>query len=259
MANYIYDGTFEGLLTAIYEAYYLGNPPENIFPHHYVQEHFLCENIQITTCTEKADKVYDAISKKISSYALRHTYYAFLSEKQDISTYIYHYLKMGFKVGKNIDRYLTDDNVRFVHDISRKVGFERHRMLGLLRFRQVSMDDYYATFEPDYNITALLAPHFTKRLSDQNWIIHDVKRNIGAIYKKNTKKWIVSDVSFKQPLGNNSQEKLFQEMWKTYFDNIAIEARQNAKLQRQFMPQRYWKHLIEKNIAAQPPKTSGEF
>ncbi len=246
MVNYIYDSSFEGLLTAIYESYYSDKPPEHILPDRYVQQQLLCENIQIVTCEQKADKVYHAILKKISSYALRHTYYAFLSEKQDISTTLYHYLRLGFKVGKDIDRYLIDENVRCVHDISRKVGFERHRMLGLLRFRQVGTDNYYASFEPDYNITALIAPHFTKRLSDQNWIIHDMKRNIGAIYKKDTKAWIISDMMAYQPIHDISHEKMFQEMWKTYFNSIAIEAKQNAKLQRQFMPQRYWKHLIEK-------------
>jgi probable DNA metabolism protein len=43
-------------------------------------------------------------------------------------------------------------------------------------------------------------------------------------------------------------EKLFQEMWKTYFKSIAIKERINPKLHKQNMPVRYWKHLTEKQL-----------
>ena len=41
-------------------------------------------------------------------------------------------------------------------------------------------------------------------------------------------------------------EKLFQQMWKTYFKSIAIKERLNPKLHRQHMPARFWKYMPEK-------------
>ena len=41
-------------------------------------------------------------------------------------------------------------------------------------------------------------------------------------------------------------EKLFQTLWKNYFKSLTIKERINPKLQRQHMPQRFWKYLVEK-------------
>jgi len=42
-----------------------------------------------------------------------------------------------------------------------------------------------------------------------------------------------------------ADEKRFQEMWKSYHKAITIKERINPKLQKQFMPRRYWKYLTE--------------
>ena len=44
------------------------------------------------------------------------------------------------------------------------------------------------------------------------------------------------------------KEKEYQILWKTFFDTISIKERKNSRLQMQFMPQKYWQDLIEKNI-----------
>ena len=41
-------------------------------------------------------------------------------------------------------------------------------------------------------------------------------------------------------------EKLFQQLWKTYFKSVAIRERINPVKQRKDMPVRYWKYLTEK-------------
>ncbi len=246
MKNYIYDGSFEGLLTAIYEAYYRREVPEHILPDSHVQQSLLCENVRIETAPEKAEKVYKGIRQKISSAALRHVFYVFLSELEGIGTYIYRYLRFGWQVGKDIDRYLSDDRVFPIHDISRKVGWENHRMLGLIRFKQLRENVYYASFEPDYNITGLVAPHFARRLADQHWVIHDLRRNIAAVY--NQTQWVLTDMKLQSPLDMSDRELNFQKLWKQYFNTIAIESRKNPRLQKQYMPMRYWRHLVEKQL-----------
>lgn len=246
MINYIYDGTFEGLLTAIYEAYYRRQQPENLYVEGNIQQNLLYDHIPIETDTQKAEKVYTAIREKISSAALRHVFYVFLSELEDAGTWIYRYLQFGWKVGRDVDRYISDERVFRIHEISRKVSFERHRMLGLIRFKQIGENIFYASYEPDYNITGLLAPHFAGRLADQNWIIHDVKRKHAAVY--NRQEWIITDMEIDMPLPLSETEKSFQNLWKQYFHTVAIDSRRNPRLQRQYMPARYWRHLIEKQL-----------
>ena len=44
----------------------------------------------------------------------------------------------------------------------------------------------------------------------------------------------------------DKDERLFQQLWKTYFKAICIKERWNPRKHRQDMPVRYWKYLTEK-------------
>lgn len=245
MLQYIFDGTFEGLLTSVYEAFYRRESPDFIRCGVQLQEDLLSSSIEIATDNEKADKVLHSIRNKISADALEYAFHAYLSELDDIGVWIYRYLKLGWKVGSALDSHLWEDEVQVVQQAAKKVEFECHRMLGQLRFQELQGGLYYAPFAPDHNIVSLLAPHFARRLSDQQWMIHDVKRDFAAVYNK--KDWILAVIRQKKALPLHGDELEFQRLWKQYFQSIAIHSRRNARLQRQFMPSRYWKYLIEKN------------
>lgn len=245
MINYIYDGSFDGLMTSIYEAYYRPEKPDNIIPKEDLQQSLFSNNIYINSDIEKSNKVQNAIVKKISYNALKNIFYVFLSELEGSSTLIYHYLRLGFKVGCNIDRYLSSDAVLNIHRIRHKVVFEAHRMTGLLRFRLLKCNVYYSDICPDHNILGLLAPHFAERFADQSFIIHDVKRGLSVVYNK--KEWIITDAPPLQQMISETEEEIqFQNLWKQYFKSIAIKERLNPRLQRHYMPRRYWDYLIEK-------------
>ena len=44
----------------------------------------------------------------------------------------------------------------------------------------------------------------------------------------------------------DKQEKMYQKLWKTYFNAIAIRERFNPRLHKQNLPVRFWKYLTEK-------------
>lgn len=244
MINYIYDSSFEGLLTALYEAFRNREYPNAISPEHTYQESLFFKNIHITTNTEDAQKVYNAIKSRLSHTSLEYVFYVYLSELDNAGMMIYNYLKLGWKIGKQIDLCQSDDAVLKVHKTSRKVAGENHRMMGLLRFRQIDADLYYAPMEPDHNIITLLASHFADRLSDQNWIIHDIKRKLAAAYNKT--EWALTGADFTVSPSSSDGELNYQHLWKQYFKNIAISNRISPNLQRKNMPARYWKHMVEK-------------
>lgn len=243
MLYYIYDGSFEGLLTAIYEAYYRRQHPDAILSIENLQENLFIEYVQISTDPKKANRVFNSIKSKISSEALRHVSYVFLSELENRGTLIYQYLKLGWKLGRKVDEYLSDNRVLNVHNISRKVSGEAHRMMGLVRFQLLAENIYYSKIEPDYNIISLIAPHFAARMADQDWAIHDIRRNLAALCRNG--RYIIIPLSNPNFLILHPEEEQYQELWKQYFSKIAIESRIKPRLQRQYMPKRYWKHLIE--------------
>lgn len=245
MVCYVYDGSFMGLLTAIYEAYYRRERLEEIFAEDEFKPSFFYEPVYINNEKEKYLKVYNAIEKKISKDALRIIYYVFLSEVEGTSTLIYRYIKMGFKIGKDVDLHLHNEVVISMHRMCKKVMDEKHRMLGFLRFRQLRNGVYYAAMEPDHNILQLITPHFAKRLSGEQFMIHDRKREIVSLYKD--EKWVIAPLSIEQ--GDNilkcTGDSVYENLWKQYFKSANIENRRNLRLQKRSMPKRYWKYIIE--------------
>lgn len=246
MLVYVYDGSFDGLLTCIFEAFYRRQSPDMILSSIRLQQNLFYNYCFIETDQEKAKRVYDSIKKKISSNALRNTYHAYLSEYDDAGLHIYKYLKLGWQVGCSIDNHLAVESVLYVVNTARRVFGEGHRMYGLLRFRLAASDVYYASIEPVHNILTLLAKHFSERMAGQKWVIHDVKRSIAAVY--NTAEWFITDFDANHHILKNSIEESYQELWKEFFRSISIPERKNLRLQMQHMPKMYWKHLIEKDI-----------
>ncbi len=111
-------------------------------------------------------------------------------------------------------------------------------------------------FEPDHNVLPFLTAHFRKRLGDQEWMVHDLKRSIAALCREGrvgyarveAPGWLLRSPSLRDaPDGFYAEEEeRFQDLWKGFFRSIAIESRKNLKLQRQFMPKKYQKYLLEK-------------
>lgn len=244
--DYIYDGSFEGLLSAIYDGYYCKIPPKRIMSQFKYQYEIGTDFYEVKTDTEKFNKVYSAIDKKIGSEPLIKIYNSFLSEDVNIGTMIYNYVKFGFTVGNKILLYLTDDAVINIETLSKRVSFENHRLSGLLRFHKLNSGVFYAPISPQYNVTQLLAPHFADRLPSQNWVIHDTSRKLAAFYDCEDKEWFISSFDTNQ-YTLMAQDNYQHELWKTFYNTIAIKERKNPNLQRQFMPKMYWKYLVEKS------------
>jgi probable DNA metabolism protein len=241
--TYTTDGSFEGLLTAVFEAFSLKEDPEEIMPDSCCQVSLFGGNREIITDFSKADRVYAAISGKISPIALEELYAAWLSEDFDIGALVLHCVRRGFVVGPHIMEQIQDSKVFRVHDLYRKVMKEVHFFIGTLRFTRLSCGIYYAAYEPDNNITGIISPHFEERLNDQPWIIHDCKRNICALY--DLKGLVFSNQAPMIPDEMKDCDADFDMLWQKYFKSIAIESRVNPKLQRNYLPKRYWKHLTE--------------
>lgn len=244
MICYIFDGSFEGLLTSIYEAYYCKNKPEEIIPEWQFIPTLLTEPVHIITDLEKSTKVYEAIKNKISKSALKLIYHVYLSELEGCCTMIYNYVRLGFKLGSEVDLHLHKDCVLGMHNTEKKVTNECHRMLGFVRFKSID-NMFYSAIEPDHNILGLIASHFASRLPDENWIIHDFKRDLAVFYNK--KEWIVTELSREkaEDFLIREENELYETLWKEFYKTIAIQDRINPGLQKRMMPARYWKHLTE--------------
>lgn len=257
--DYLYDGSFEGLLTCIYYHYYR-EAATGIYPVQGYQPSLLHPSCIVAADPSCADRVSRGIREKISSFALRLVYYAALSSFAGKENLILDYLRLGFRLGSKIDCLHTHPQVRPVHKLARLVGGEVHRLLGLLRFSDKG-GYLYAPCSPDHAVLELLADHFADRLAAEHWMIHDTKRSLAVIYTGRInpaelppaapggrafpeRRWYLADLAQK-PGAALPEDGWYQELWKLYFRNISIATRYNPRLQARFIPRRYRPHLTE--------------
>ena len=242
MIDYIYDGTFEGLLTCVYHHYYTDRA-NGIYTKDHYQANMLCSYMEVDTDPEKAERVYDAIANKISDYDLRSVYKVFLSGAPNKEMIILKYLVFGFRKGRAVSSLHGNSIVNDFQAVLKKVSVETERMLQFVRFSVMEGNILYAEVEPDHDVLELIHTHFCDRFKNDPFIIRDVRRNKAMIaYQKH---WYISTFDDSMVPALSSEETEYRRLWKTFFDNIAIKERKNARCQRQFMPQRYWKHLTE--------------
>ncbi|MDG5856450.1 TIGR03915 family putative DNA repair protein [Clostridium beijerinckii] len=248
MKIYLYDDTFEGLLTSIYDAFYSnGSPPTSIYGKSQTNTPLLLGNIvEISTDINKFKKVKNAIINKINFLSLKKIYFVFLSNYEDKGIIIFNYLKIAFKLGPDVHDFLNTDVIRLVDNITKKVLNECHRFEGFIRFNQIEEKLLYSSIEPDNDILELIGDHFKNRFPREYFIIHDISRQKALIYNTNFYEIIDMDIETYEKLKSHNDE--YTDLWKTYFKATTIQERKNLKLQCRMMPKRYWKHILETKI-----------
>ena len=244
MIDYLYDGTFEGILTCIYHHSYT-EKAAGIFPAQSYQSSLLGGFREVETDPEKATIVYEAIEKKISSYDLRRIYKVYLSCDSDKESKILRYVVLGFRQGSSVSMLHGDQIVFDIQSIEKKVNVEIERMLQFVRFSVMEDNVLYSRIEPDNDVLELLHTHFCDRFRNEPFIIHDVRRKKALVAYQ--KRWYISAFDETDIPQVSEEEKGYRRLWKNYFDNIAIKERKNPRCQRNFMPVRYWKNLTEMN------------
>jgi probable DNA metabolism protein len=243
-ADILFDGSFEGFLCVVYAFYYEGIVPVSIQTADDYQPSIAQEEYFVVTDDERAKKVEKAIRKKISQDASRKVSYAFLASEADRYINLLHYIVFGFRVGHMVDSHMHHDFVLRVHKLAREVGREAHKLTGFCRFAETTHGIYYCAVNPIHHVLLPLAEHFADRMMNQSWVIHDKKFNKAVVYDGNY--YVFTDVSpNSEPPAMASNEEAIQDLWVTYFNTAAIEARKNPKLHRNMLPLRFRSEMVE--------------
>lgn len=243
---YLYDGSFEGALTGVYQMFHDKGAVEDqkLLIRDRYQYAILDQIVEVTADETAASKVASSIIDTFGSEAFRQIGYAYLSEDDAFGTKLYRCLKSAYKLGSKGMENMSDPHILSIYKCYNAVARESHRMIGFIRFVELENKVFYAQFEPTYDLLGLVVPHFKERLADQLWVIHDTKRRKAAFYNKETVHF--SDLDPVEALYFSSREEEYQQMWQAYYDHIAIDERKNPKLHRQMMPKKYWQFLTEK-------------
>lgn len=243
---FLTDGTFEGLLTSLFESFTTRRPPIAVKAAGEQLEIFQ-KYVTITTDTEKSDRVWRGLKKHLGREGRRKIFEAHLSRQPDVETLIYRFVRSAISV-RNSSKNDEDLSASIlVAKIARKVRREAHRMKGFIRFQQTAEGRYLALIAPRYDVLPLIRRHFELRFSDQHWTIYDTMRKYGLHYdRRKTLEVRVGSFGEVALADETTEEQLYRALWQTYYAAVNIPQRNNPKLHLRQLPRRYWQYLTEK-------------
>lgn len=259
----LYEPSFEGWLSAVFYVYanklHDDETLQLIAQDCYVPS-LIAQATSVVPNEEHAERVLVKLNQLLGRSGMRNLLWGFLSEKEHIGTTLFWVVKYAIDYpNRHIMQDVGNLHVLELVQTVKSVGREKHRMEAFVRFEHTTDDIYFARVEPDFNVLPLIGEHFRQRYQDQHWAIYDITRGYGIYYDKSNSTATrpaalqtitdLDDAVLRRPASiHSADERRYQQFWQGYFTNVNITERKNPRLHRQYLPQRYWKYLSEKQI-----------
>ncbi len=238
---YCYDGTYDGFLCCVFDSFLYKQMPQSIVTADTPQLSLLPVHM-VETDAAKAQRVASALPKRMGQEAAGQVGLCYLTCLEEREMVMLDFIRQGLQYGPEVLSRLTDDTV---HTLSRAVGRltgESHLLKGFVRF-----SDYdgmlIAVIHPNNLVLPLLREHFCDRLCNEQFVIYDENHGMALVYRPYEWRIIpVDDLVLREP---DEEELRYQQLWRKYYDTIAIKARNNPKCRMNHMPKRYWDYMTE--------------
>ena len=248
----ICEDSLEGIFSGVYQAYLQKCPLERVHLIAGEEENYRlfavykrCESSRV-----QAEKVGRTLKRELSEegyYRICRVLASFEADKAEavLRTVV---MALHRKRGGRILEDLKEPYIRRVFELDRAVGNEIHFHIEFIRFSELVNGVLYAQISPRNHILTFLMPHFTDRFPLENFVIHDVGRNLLAMHPAGGEYVLVSG---QEELNLNTAfsggEEKYSELFTEFFHTIAIKERTNSELQRGMLPVRYRKYMTEFN------------
>lgn len=251
MTIYTCAHNWEDMLTCIYLAWASKKGHQNIklMTEPIVQYTLLDEYIHIDGEITKAQKVMSAVQTKISPYVYSELAYCSMAYEEDMLDTLFHVMILGFTYGPNVlDMVHFRDIARF-HEIKTRVSREACRFKEIIRFHEIDKHLYVAHIEPKSRLCISLGPVFSDRMPSEHWMIVDDIHREAVIHPKNRSFYMktLNQEEYERLLKTEEENDRYTDLWKVFFESIAIKERENYRCQRNLFPIWARKHAVEFN------------
>lgn len=239
---FIYEETWENLLALLFFLFQNNIVPDQIKEKNSYESSLLDEEIDPVINKQISQQEWN---RRIGKENMQLVKYVYKTENKNKELIIYYYLKNVLKYHEKTKYHRNLKCVNETLRLAKKVTHECHKVKGFLRFQETNANFLYAKMAFENDILDLLASHFQKRLSNEYWAIHDLKRQKIAFYTKKKVVIICERDILNLNIEASEKERKIENLWKTFFKTIAIKERENKKCQQSFMPKKYWQYMIE--------------
>lgn len=185
----IYDGTFNGFLTVVFQAFEDKLPVADIQRKGRVQKELFAKTLYVDTDIQKAKQVWYTLRSKAYE-PLKNIYFAFLSETTGIEQHLYtkiHRLLNGITAKAAPAR---DANLEKIEELAVQVSREKRKWERELNLNFPKGKPHVAYIKPEFNILPLISKYFRTAYPSGNWIIFDQVRNYGLLFNGATVRFV---------------------------------------------------------------------
>lgn len=205
------------------------------------------EYVHVEPDDAKADSVINSVCRKISPQLFSEIAFAAMAYENDVMDVIYRVLILGFAFGPNVLEMVQYREVMRFNEIRKRVGGESYHFREFIRFHEVRKSLYVAHIDPKSQLVISLGEPFEDRMPSENWMIIDDVHREAVIHPANRHFFYqkLTDEEFDVLLETENENDKYTDLWKVFFDSIAIKERNNPKCQRNLFPIWMRNHVTE--------------
>ena len=263
---YVYDGSVEGLMSAIFHAYANHEIPEDVVRPQHLQMRLGQEERIITTDFSLASRVAHGIQRQLGKQVWQYMLEASASDNPNTGTIVYRFVRYALSsrfamncsscskkqscnkpcvpgFGSKILSEWANPDVGPLLQLQRHTYTESERMRQFIRFQHTKDGYWFAKCNPNAAVLPFIMDWFAERFNTQSFVIYDESHKMAGISSNGS--WQLVDSNEIDIPELAPEEELMQQAWRGFYQALSIESRYNPDLRRQFMPKRLWKNLTE--------------
>lgn len=240
---YVYDGTLEGLLSAVFLAYARKQNPVDVADEAVFAPRLGQEVVHVETNMSHAQRVRAGIVRTCGRTVFDAVTLVCASDDVRKGAAVLSFIRYAMKRGRRALDDVAHPDATLFAALNRSVSNERHQWQQFLRFSKVEGGVYVARCNPKANVVPLLMDWFAMRFNTQPFLIYDEVHDIAGVSYQGQWRMVRTDALAVPP--PVAEDAFVQEAWRTFYRTIAVEARYNPELRRTNMPKRMWKNIVE--------------
>ena len=247
MTAYRYDGSFAGFLTCVWDALESGGSPAAfLLPDDGAT---LWELREPTTDRERARRLYAALARRVSPAFQKLIARGFLTCLPQKELDLFALIRRGLREGDRVRQDLSDPVMARVNLALVKMWTEWDHLKGFVRFSELD-GALVGEIEPKNRVLPLLASHFAHRYPMERLALYD--RTHREIFLSDRGRWKIFPAEDFRMMPAGAGERAYRELWRNYFQAVAIEGRINPKCQNTHLPKRY-RHVMTEFLPDEEP------
>lgn len=241
---YYYDGSFYGFLTGVFDAFDLKEEPALFLSQEEEEQPLLFESHFVKTDPQKARRVLAGVQRTLGDRGVDIVREGFLTCLPHREYLLLKFLRQGFREGPQLLAQLTREPLCTLLSAIRKAKNEAHLLTGFIRFSRCETGVYVSRIRPHNQVLPLISHHFCTRYFFQPFLIWDITHRMVLLYQPKKRPCILPLDSLELPAPSPEEEEI-QNMWRAFYNTLAIPARENPRCRMTHMPKRFWEFLTE--------------